>query len=63
MASAPERISASDQMLITRMEAEVVAAQRLQQFVSMHLSQTYRLREGDRIEDGTIIRSVPPEQP
>ena len=57
-----ERISDADRLLLARMEAEMVAAQRLHDFTWAHVAAIYNLKLGvDKIEDGLIIRATPPE--
>lgn len=57
----PEHISVSDQQLVTRLNARIAETQGLQQFVLSHLAASYRLNQGDRIDDdGTIVRTTEP---
>lgn len=61
-AEAIERVSESDRMLVSRLDARIVAlqaeAQGLQSFVTGHLSAVYGLQPGDEIkDDGTIART------
>lgn len=61
-----ERIAESDRQMIVRMQAELVAADKLRAFVSNHLMQTYRLGPQDAVgDDGRIHRGAaqPTAQP